>query len=67
MKIPIMKKEWINAVWEANLKEVIKADDNIFDKYKCPVFMNLTVTSTNLPKRQKEEIKRLIHDHGGVS
>ncbi|KAH0952086.1 hypothetical protein HN011_008630 [Eciton burchellii] len=66
MKIPIMKKEWINAVWEANLKEVIKADDNIFDKYKCPVFMNLTVTSTNLPKRQKEEIKRLIHDHGGT-
>jgi len=67
MKIPIMKKEWINAVWKANLKEVIKADDNIFDKYKCPVFMNLTVTSTNLSKRQKEEIKRLIHDHGGVS
>lgn len=67
MKIPIMSKEWIEAVWEANLKEVIKADDKIFDKYKCPVFMNLIVTSTNLHKRQKEEIKRLIHDHGGVS
>ncbi|RLU18231.1 hypothetical protein DMN91_008587 [Ooceraea biroi] len=66
MKIPIMKKEWINAVWEANLKEVTKANDKMFDKYKCPVFMNLIVTSTNLPKRQKEEIKRLIHDHGGT-
>lgn len=66
MKIPIMSKEWIEAVWEANLKEVIKADDKIFDKYKCPVFMNLIVTSTNLHKRQKEEIKRLIHDHGGI-
>ncbi|XP_020299565.1 DNA topoisomerase 2-binding protein 1 isoform X3 [Pseudomyrmex gracilis] len=69
MKIPIMTKEWIDAVWEANLKEdreVIKADDQIFDKYQCPVFKNLTVTTTNLSKHQKEELKRLIHDHGGT-
>lgn len=62
-----MKKEWIEAVWEENLKKVTQIDDKMIDKYKCPVFMNLIVTSTNLPKRQKEEIKRLIHDHGGVS
>ncbi|XP_011866675.1 PREDICTED: DNA topoisomerase 2-binding protein 1 isoform X2 [Vollenhovia emeryi] len=66
MKIPIMTKEWIEAVWEINLKEIIKADDKIFDKYKCPVFMNLVVTSTNLHKREKEEIKRSIHGHGGT-
>ncbi|XP_025266640.1 DNA topoisomerase 2-binding protein 1-A isoform X3 [Camponotus floridanus] len=66
MKIPIMKKEWVEAVWEENLKNVTQANDKMFDKYKCPVFMNLIVTSTNLPKRQKEEIKRLIHDHGGT-
>jgi len=67
MKIPVMTKEWIEAVWKANLKEVIKADDKIFDRYKCPVFMNLIVTSTNIQRRQKEEIKRLIQQHGGVS
>lgn len=70
MKIPIMTKEWIEDVWKVNLKqiqEVIKADDKRFDKHKCPVFMNLVATSTNLSKRHKEEIKRLIHDHGGVS
>ncbi|XP_072746156.1 DNA topoisomerase 2-binding protein 1-A isoform X2 [Anoplolepis gracilipes] len=66
MKIPIMMKEWIEAVWEANLKKVTQANDKIFDKYKCPVFMNLIVTSTNLPKRQKEEIKCLIQDNGGT-
>ncbi|XP_011691670.1 PREDICTED: DNA topoisomerase 2-binding protein 1 isoform X2 [Wasmannia auropunctata] len=66
MKIPIMTKEWIKVVWEANLKEMIRADDKSFDKYKCPVFMNLIVTSTNLPKRQKDEIKQLIHEHGGI-
>lgn len=62
-----MTKEWVEAVWEANLKQVVNAKDQIFDKYKCPVFMNLIVTSTNLPRRQKEEIKSLIHNHGGVS
>ncbi|KAG5323618.1 TOPB1 protein, partial [Pseudoatta argentina] len=65
-KIPVMTKEWIEAVWKANLKEVIKADDKIFDRYKCPVFMNLIVTSTNIQRRQKEEIKRLIQQHGGI-
>ena len=67
MKIPVMTKEWIEAVWKENLKEVIKADDKIFDRYKCPVFMNLIVTSTNIQRRQKEEIKCLIQQHGGVS
>ncbi|XP_029163393.1 DNA topoisomerase 2-binding protein 1-A isoform X2 [Nylanderia fulva] len=66
MKIPIMTKEWIEAVWEANLKSMVQANDKIFDKYKCPVFKNLIVTSTNLSKRQKEEVKHLIHDHGGT-
>ncbi|XP_014482988.1 PREDICTED: DNA topoisomerase 2-binding protein 1-A isoform X2 [Dinoponera quadriceps] len=66
MKIPIMTKDWVNAVWDANLNEVVKADDEVFSKYKCPVFMNLVVTSTNLSKQQKEEVKRLIHDHGGT-
>ncbi|XP_012528474.1 DNA topoisomerase 2-binding protein 1 isoform X2 [Monomorium pharaonis] len=66
MKIPVMTKEWIEAVWETNLKEIVKADDKIFDKYKCPVFMNLVVTSTNLHKRQKEEVKCLIQNYGGI-
>ncbi|XP_050451407.1 DNA topoisomerase 2-binding protein 1-A isoform X2 [Cataglyphis hispanica] len=66
MKIPIMMKEWVEAVWEQNLKKITPANDQIFDKYKCPVFKNLIVTSTNLSKYQKEEIKRLIHNHGGI-
>ncbi|KAL0125656.1 hypothetical protein PUN28_004619 [Cardiocondyla obscurior] len=66
IKIPVMTKAWIEAVWEANQEEFVQADDKIFRKYICPVFMNLTVTSTNIHKQQKEEIKRLIHDHGGT-
>ncbi|XP_053987839.1 DNA topoisomerase 2-binding protein 1-A isoform X1 [Hylaeus volcanicus] len=66
MQIPIVTKEWIEAIWETNLKDFVKADDNMFDKYKASVFLNLVVTSSNLPKRQKEEIKQLINNHGGT-
>lgn len=66
MQIPIFTKEWVEAIWKINLTEYIKADNSMFDKYKAPVFLNLVVTSTNLPKPQKEEIKRLINDNGGV-
>ncbi|XP_029032844.2 DNA topoisomerase 2-binding protein 1 isoform X2 [Osmia bicornis bicornis] len=66
MQIPIVTKEWVEAIWKTNLNDFIKADDSIFNKYKAPVFLNLVVTSTNLPKRQKEEIKRLINDNGGT-
>lgn len=66
MQIPIVTKEWIEAIWETNLTTFVKPDDTMFDKYKASVFLNLVVTSTNLPKRQKEEIKNLINNHGGV-
>ena len=67
MKIPIVTKEWVEAIWEENLKSFVTPDDSMFNKYKASVFLNLVVTSTNLPKRQKEEIKRLINSNGGVN
>ncbi|XP_076653820.1 mutagen-sensitive 101 [Halictus rubicundus] len=66
MKIPIVTKEWVEAIWETNLKEFVRPDDSMFDKYKASVFLNLVVTSTNLPRRQKDEIKQLINNHGGT-
>lgn len=66
MKIPIVTKEWVEAIWEENLKSFVTPNDSMFNKYKASVFLNLVVTSTNFPKRQKEEIKRLINSNGGV-
>ncbi|XP_033326690.2 mutagen-sensitive 101 [Megalopta genalis] len=66
MKIPIVTKEWVEAIWEANLKTFVLPDDDMFNKYKASVFLNLIVTSTNLPKRKKDEIKLLINEHGGT-
>ncbi|KAF7995978.1 hypothetical protein HCN44_008733 [Aphidius gifuensis] len=63
--IEIFSESWINAVWEKNQNEFIKASDPIFNNHKSPVFMNLVVTSTGLSKRQKEEVKKLINENGG--
>lgn len=65
--IKIVTIDWIESVWITNLKDNIPASDKVFNKYKCPVFLNLIVTSTNLPKHKKEEVKRLVNSHGGVS
>lgn len=62
-----MTEQWVNAVWEASLVENVRATSSRFDEYKCPVFMNLVVTTTNLSKRKKLEIKESISAHGGVS
>lgn len=64
--IPVMTERWIEAIWEANVKEFVRFDDSRFDQYKCPVFMNLIVTSTNLSKHQKEAAKKAINENGGV-
>ncbi|XP_011313192.1 DNA topoisomerase 2-binding protein 1 isoform X2 [Fopius arisanus] len=56
---------WVAAVWEANLQGYVPATDKSFDKYKVSVFMNLIVTTTNLPRDRREEVKRLLEQHGG--
>ncbi|XP_043282964.1 DNA topoisomerase 2-binding protein 1 [Venturia canescens] len=64
--IPVLTDGWVDAIWQANMKEFVKYDDSRFDGYKCPVFMNLIVTATNLSKNQKETAKKLINENGGT-
>lgn len=65
--IKIVTLDWVKAVWDTNIKESISAVDSTFEKFRCPVFLNLVVTSTSLNKREKEDIKKLINSNGGVS
>lgn len=65
--IKIMTEQWIYAVWKMNLQEFVKANHATFDKFKCPVFFNLSVTTSNFPRQQKKEIQDLIETHQGVS
>lgn len=66
MKIPVVTKEWVKAIWEANKTDYVEPGDKRFDKYKIPMFYNLVVTATNIQRCEKEEISRLIRNNGGV-
>lgn len=67
MKISIVTYEWVNSVWETNLENYVPATEKVYDKYKCPIFLNLIVTTTSLPKTNKELVKQLINNNGGVN
>jgi hypothetical protein len=54
----------VYSVWEASCKRNVHASDPEFQVYKCPVFHGLTITCSNLPRQQKEEIRKLINDNG---
>lgn len=62
-----MTDAWVKAVWEASLKENVRATSSKFDRYRCPPFLNMFITSTNVPKDERTELKKLIHSNGGVS
>ncbi|XP_071877035.1 DNA topoisomerase 2-binding protein 1-A-like [Bombus fervidus] len=66
MQIQIVTKEWVKAIWEANMIDDVKPDDKRFDKYKVPMFYNLVVTTTNIQRCQKEKIQHFIETNGGM-
>ncbi|XP_069689282.1 DNA topoisomerase 2-binding protein 1-A isoform X2 [Periplaneta americana] len=64
--LPVMTEKWVISVWEASCKRNVHASDPEFQEYKCPVFHGLTITCSNLPRQEKEKIKKLINDNGGT-
>lgn len=62
-----MKKGWIEHVWELSSKESVKATDyNIIQKYKCPIFFNINVTSSLLSIEEKAIISEKINENGNI-
>lgn len=59
-----MTENWVHNVWLESCKRNAHASDPEFQTYKCPVFHGLTITCSNLPRQQKEEIRKLINDNG---
>lgn len=62
--IPVMVEAWINAVWEASLTRNVRATDPEFEKHKCPIFLDMYITCSNLKKSEKENMRELITKHG---
>ncbi|XP_075216325.1 mutagen-sensitive 101 isoform X2 [Lycorma delicatula] len=64
--ITLMTVDWPNAVWDEGLKQNIHATDPQFNKYRCPVFYNLEITTTNLSNSEKLKLKQLVNSNGGI-
>ncbi|GAB0098513.1 hypothetical protein DMENIID0001_142550 [Sergentomyia squamirostris] len=63
--LEIMHPNWVKDVWEENKEETVLASDAVFHHHRLPIFANLTITSTGLNSKEKEDIIRLIVNNGG--
>lgn len=61
-----MTDEWVDAVWEESLICNIVATDIKFDKYKCPPFYKLEVTTSGLEGSDREKVAKLIDTNGKI-
>lgn len=68
-EIPIMTGEWVKAVWNAvsrEYREDIYATDEQFLSYTCPIFKNLVICVSQMPRKNKEALKKIIEENGGT-
>ena len=61
-----MTDEWVAQVWEKGMHQNIHATDPTFTRYKCPALMGLTLTVSQMGRKEKELLKKSIENHGGT-
>jgi len=59
-----MTEKWVDAVWEESLICNIVATDTKFEKFKCPPFYKLEITTSGLEGKDREIIISLIDKNG---
>ncbi|XP_043233811.1 DNA topoisomerase 2-binding protein 1-A-like isoform X2 [Amphibalanus amphitrite] len=63
--VPVMRAAWVDRVWEASRQQTVSATDPQFADLACPPFQGLFVCVSQISRRDKEAIKRLIETNGG--
>lgn len=61
-----MTDEWVDAVWEESIVRNTISSENMFDKYKCPAFYKLEITTSGLEGIARENIATLIDANGKI-
>ena len=62
--VPVMRAGWVDRVWEASRQQTVSATDPQFADLTCPPFQGLFVCVSQISRRDKEAIKRLIESNG---
>ncbi|XP_045617941.1 DNA topoisomerase 2-binding protein 1 isoform X2 [Procambarus clarkii] len=68
-EIPVMTGEWVKAVWKSvgkDFQEDILATDQQFLSYACPVFKGLTICVSQMPRKEKAALQKMIEENGGT-
>ncbi|CAL4073586.1 unnamed protein product, partial [Meganyctiphanes norvegica] len=68
-EMPVMTGEWIHAVWEAvnkDFREDVIGTDEQFLSYNCPPLYGLTICLSQISRKDKEVIRKLISNNGGA-
>ncbi|XP_027237421.2 DNA topoisomerase 2-binding protein 1 isoform X2 [Penaeus vannamei] len=68
-EIPVMTGEWVQAVWKAvnrDFREDILATDQQFLSYTCPVFKGLVICVSQMHRKEKDALMKMIQDNGGT-
>lgn len=59
-----MTDEWVDAVWEESIVRNTISTEIKFDKYKCPPFYKLVITTSGLEGIDREKIATIIDKNG---
>ena len=65
--VPVMRAAWVDRVWEASRQQTVAATDPQFADLTCPPFQGLFICVSQISRRDKEAIKRLIEGNGTAS
>ncbi|KAK4018542.1 hypothetical protein OUZ56_000592 [Daphnia magna] len=63
--VPVMVPNWVDAVWNASIKESVHGTDPMFARYACPPFQGLVICVSQIPIKDREALKKIIEANGG--
>jgi hypothetical protein len=62
--IPVMTKDWIEAVWKDSQVELVHATDVKYVLHACPMFYKLTICVSQVNADLKNALKKTIEANG---
>lgn len=63
-KIPIMRTDWVKAVWEASKSRDVLASHAEFAVYRLSPFKGMVICCSNLPPAVKNKVQQAVKAHG---
>ncbi|XP_037091305.1 DNA topoisomerase 2-binding protein 1-like [Pollicipes pollicipes] len=64
-EVPVMRAAWVDRVWEASCRQTVQATDPQFADLTCPPFQGLFICVSQLSRKDKEAIRKIIENNGG--